>query len=133
MDTSRHYRWLDSDKEYEAAFAEASRRAGDTLEAEAVRRAHRGVRRPALWQGRPQYEIEKDAETGKIISRKQVVIVEYSDTLMVTLLKAWKPEKYRDRAELKVKGAVKMKFEGGLDELLALYRDLSNADRESVA
>ncbi|HTR37147.1 MAG TPA: hypothetical protein VMH80_14680 [Bryobacteraceae bacterium] len=83
-----HYDWLDEDPTYPARFEEARRRAGQTLEDEAVRRAVEGVRRPVLYrgkqvyiQGEPQYEVE------------------YSDQLLIRLLEAMNPEKYRHHHE----------------------------------
>ena len=58
---------------------EAREEAADLLEAEAVRRAVEGVERPVFYQGK---------QCG--------VIPEYSDTLLIFLLKAARPEKYRD-------------------------------------
>jgi len=83
-----HYDWLDEDPTYPARFEEARRRAGQTLEDEAVRRAVEGVRRPVLCrgkqvyiQGEPQYEVE------------------YSDQLLIRLLEASNPDKYKRRHE----------------------------------
>lgn len=79
-----HYDWLSADPTYPARFEEARRRAGQTLEDEAVRRAVEGVRRPVLYrgkqvyiQGEPQYEIA------------------YSDPLLIRLLEANDPERFR--------------------------------------
>jgi hypothetical protein len=54
----------------------------DQLEQEARRRAHDGVRKP-VYQG------------GKRVG----YIQEYSDTLLIFLLKGLRPEKYRERFE----------------------------------
>jgi hypothetical protein len=66
----------------------------DVLEDEARRRALDGVERPVVAMGR----VAKD-DNGNIIK-----IREYSDTLMVTLLKARRPEKYRDRVSTELTG-----------------------------
>src|SRR4051794_13562219 len=56
----------------------------DLMEAEARRRAVEGTERPVFYKG------------------KQVgAIREYSDTLLIFLLKAHRPEKYRDNFDLK--------------------------------
>ncbi len=59
--------------------------AADRLEAEAWRRAVEGVERPVGWyQGKPGGYVK-----------------EYSDVLLIFLLKGLRPEKYRERMELK--------------------------------
>jgi hypothetical protein len=77
-----HYGWLERDETYQAWFSEAQDDVGDTLEREAIRRAHDGVRKP-VYQG------------GKRVG----FIQEYSDTLLIFLLKGLRPEKYRERFE----------------------------------
>ena len=59
----------------------------DMLEDEAVRRAKDGVERP-VYQG------------GKLVGHVQ----EYSDTLLIFLLKGARPEKYRDRVQRELSG-----------------------------
>jgi hypothetical protein len=76
-----HYDWLGADPAYAAAYAEAEPRAQQTLEDEAVRRAHQGLRRAVRYKG-------------KIVGYE----TEYSDTLMNTLLKA--SPKFRDKLDL---------------------------------
>lgn len=69
----------DADDTFAAAATEALEVATEALELEARRRAKDGCDRPVFHQG---------AQCG--------VIREYSDTLMIFLLKAHKPEKYRE-------------------------------------
>lgn len=76
-----HYTWLESDPEYAEQFAAAEQSAIDVLEAEARRRAVEGVERPVGWyKGKPGGSVR-----------------EYSDTLLIFLLKGARPEKYSDR------------------------------------
>jgi hypothetical protein len=82
-----HYRWLKDDAEYAAAFAEVKRKAVQVLEDEAIRRALEGVLVPVFHKGEP---------TG--------VIRRYSDSLLMFLLKGFKPEKYRERTHLEAAG-----------------------------
>lgn len=69
-----------TDAAFEEAFQEACEAAGDMLESEAVRRAVEGVRKPVWFKG-------------EIVGHEVV----YSDSLLTTLLKASKPDKYADR------------------------------------
>lgn len=77
------YEHRKADAVFEAQVSEALEEAGDVLEAEAWRRAVKGVRRPVFQGGRKVGEIQ-----------------EYSDTLLIFLLKGTKPQKYRERAEV---------------------------------
>lgn len=75
-----HYDWLKADSEYVKACDAAYEQAGERLEQEARRRAVEGVKKPVFYQGK---------ECG--------VVNEYSDTLLIFLLKGAKPEKYKER------------------------------------
>lgn len=80
-----------SDEAFKAAWDEAIEEAVDALEEEARRRAFAGVTRKKFHLGKPV----KDPLTGK-----QYVEQEYSDVLLIFLLKAHRPAKYRERYEL---------------------------------
>jgi hypothetical protein len=82
IDRGTHYDWLKEDPEYKAASEDAIEQAADVLEEEAVRRAVKGVKRP-VYQG------------GELVGYVQ----EYSDTLLIFLLKGNKPAKFRERYE----------------------------------
>lgn len=73
------YRWLREDADFNKAYQAAREQAIEALEDEATRRAYEGVDRP-VYQG------------GKQVG----MIREYSDTLLIFLLKAHRPQKYRD-------------------------------------
>jgi hypothetical protein len=73
-----HYQWLD-DPEYADAFHHAREQAADRLEREAVRRATAGVEK-AVWYKGEQVGVER----------------QYSDVLLIFLLKGMRPEKFRD-------------------------------------
>lgn len=81
------YRWRKSDPDFAKGWNEATEPLLFLLEDEAVRRA---------LEGTPDgiYHL------GKRIGERRV----YSDALLVTMLKALAPEKYRDRAEVKHTG-----------------------------
>jgi hypothetical protein len=93
------YEWRETDQEFAAAWQEAVDDAIDRLEAEAWRRAFDGADRPVLYKG----EI---TETFK----------EYSDRLMECLLRANRPEKYRERSQVELVGE-------GFAELLSEARN----------
>jgi hypothetical protein len=84
-----HYNWLEDD-DYAAAFADAKEAAADGLEAEARRRAVEGLRKYKFHSqsGRPLLH----PETGDPYFEH-----DYSDTLLIFLLKGAMPEKYADR------------------------------------
>lgn len=77
------YNWRKADPEFAKQWEEALERGADALEAEAVRRAHDGVEKP-VYQG------------GKLVGQ----VREYSDQLLMFLLKGVKPDKYKDRTAL---------------------------------
>ena len=78
------YRWRDDDPDFAQRMLEAEQQATEVLEAEAWRRAVEGspYRRTSYWRGEPVGVDEK---------------TEYSDSLMTLLLKARKPDTYRDK------------------------------------
>lgn len=86
MDRNTHYYWLADEKEgelYRELFEDAKKQAADRLEQEARRRAVEGTQKPVFQGG------------------KQVgVVQEYSDTLLIFLMKGAMPEKYRDNYHL---------------------------------
>lgn len=82
IDRVSHYRWAnnqDSWPEYPDKFQEAHAEAIEVLEAEARRRAVHGTAKPVFYQGEQCGTVQ-----------------EYSDTLLIFLLKAAKPAMYRD-------------------------------------
>jgi hypothetical protein len=83
------YKWQEYDDEFAAAFREAELTATETLEAEARRRAVEGVT--------TETPIIRD---GRVIDT--IVETKYSDTLLIFLLKARAPEKYRERFETSI-------------------------------
>ncbi len=79
IDRDLHYKWMKSDPAYAEAFTDAETRAIDTLEREAWRRAVEGNKRPVFHQGKKCGEL-----------------TEYSDVLLIFLLKGRFPERYRE-------------------------------------
>lgn len=81
------YSWLERDEQFTAAYRQAEIESTECLEAEAFRRAHDGVT--------SETPIIRD---GKVIDT--VVETKYSDTLLIFLLKARNPAKYRERVQM---------------------------------
>lgn len=73
------YAWRQDDADFAAAWETALDEAADRMEREAHRRAVEGVDKPIYHQG-----VRVD------------VVREYSDTLLIFLLKAARPEKFRE-------------------------------------
>lgn len=72
-----------ADPDYAERFRATEQKSARTLEDEAVRRAHEGLRKAVRYKGRiVGYETE------------------YSDTLLLALLKKTNPEGFRDRATI---------------------------------
>lgn len=81
LNRASHYNWMREDESYKERFREAEVTAARTLEDEAVRRAHEGLRKAVRYKGRiVGYETE------------------YSDTLLLALLKGNNPDKFKDRS-----------------------------------
>lgn len=83
-----HYAWLHEETPYAHFFDQCREEVAQRLEDEAFRRAHDGIDKPVTVAG------------------EREVIREYSDTLLIFLLKGMKPERYRERfsAELAAPG-----------------------------
>jgi hypothetical protein len=96
------YEWRGKDEEFEKDFQNSRIIAADALEDEAVRRAFEGYLKP-VYQG----------------GNKVGTIREFSDTLLVMLLKGNLPEKYKDRfsGELSGPGGRPIKTHHTKDEI----------------
>ncbi len=84
--------WIKSNKEFAALFEDAREDATEILEAEAHRRAIKGVSEPIYYKGEKVGAVQK-----------------FSDTLLIVLLKANAPDKYRENIEEKHTGEVVLK------------------------
>lgn len=78
------YNCRERSEKFARLWDEAIEASNDVLEAEARRRGAQGIDRPIYFQG-----------------RRIDVVKEYSDTLLIFLLKANRPEKFRDNYDLK--------------------------------
>lgn len=80
IDRTTHYsRWM-KEPRYATRFNDAKEQAADVLEGEALRRAVQGIEEPVFYRGERIDTIKR-----------------YSDILLIFLLKAVRPEKFRDR------------------------------------
>jgi predicted DNA-binding protein YlxM (UPF0122 family) len=77
------YDWLEKSKEFKTAFESVRKNITEMLEQEAIRRAYEGIDEPVYYKGDVCGAVRK-----------------YSDTLLIFLLKANDPEKYREKHEI---------------------------------
>jgi hypothetical protein len=96
-----HYDWMNDDLDYPALFKVADQQAAENLESEARRRAVQGVNKPVFYKGE---------ECG--------AVREYSDTLLIFLLKGAMPDKYSE------------KFQGVVDHNI-IVDDIPKSDRRA--
>jgi hypothetical protein len=116
----RVYDWKADDLEFAAAYAEAEQEAVERLEDAARHRATEGLLRKKFTKsGEPII----DPETGA-----QYVERQYSDTLLIVLLKAHAPEKYRDKMDIEHSG----KRGGAPIPLSVRAEDLSAAQLDTL-
>lgn len=105
IETSQHFGWMkgtdQNARNYQAAWRDLQEECAQALEDEAIRRAYEGVKKTLYYKGRPM-------RTGRGRNARNAVEVNYSDTLMVMLLKRFRPEQYRERTTTEVTGAVEI-------------------------
>jgi hypothetical protein len=82
------YDWLENDKDFKVKFKKARKVAVGVLEDEAHRRAVEGIDKAIFYKGK----------------RVKTKVKEYSDTLLIVLLKANAPKKYRERVQSQLTG-----------------------------
>jgi hypothetical protein len=104
-------RWRKDDVAFGAAFKAAFDDGSDKLEAEAQRRAVEGTDKPVFHKGQVCGHVR-----------------EYSDTLLIFLLKSRNPERFRDNVRVEHSGTVEHKH---VLELCTRY--LANADARRAA
>jgi len=99
IDRRTHYKWLSVDATYGERFRDAEATATDRLESEAVRRALIGIEEPVFGNAR--------GDDGKSLGTQQVgTVKKYSDTLLIFLLKARRPQVFREKYEHTVTGTL---------------------------
>lgn len=82
------YDWLENDKDFKVKFKKARKVAIGVLEDEAHRRAVEGIDKAIFYKGK----------------KVKAKVKEYSDTLLIVLLKANAPKKYRERIQSQLTG-----------------------------
>lgn len=101
------YNWRAQDAEFAELWDDAIEAGYDLLEQEARRRAYRGlVKKKFGKDGDPVI----DPATGQ-----QYYEREYSDTLLIFLLKGGRPEKYRENIKQEQSGEIRIKVQYGND------------------
>ena|SRR5436190_3243499 len=95
-------KWREQDAAFLVKESQARDAIADQLEAEAIRRAFKGVRTP-VFQG------------GLLAGH----VTQYSDQLLTLMLKALRPDKYRERSEVSVTQPI-IKVVAGFDPAQAL-------------
>lgn len=88
------YRWQEHDQAFAAAYREADVQATERLEREAWRRAVEGTpyKRTSYWHGEPVGTDER---------------LQYSDALLILLLRARKPDTYRENVNVAIGQVIK--------------------------
>lgn len=107
VDRKTVWMWRNIESKTREKFCEAFKTAmaalGDALESEAWRRAVDGTTKQVTYRGQPVFVWVKDdkvVERGTAGAvRQPLVETSYSDQILIALLKANKPKKYRDRSE----------------------------------
>lgn len=99
------YKRRETDLEFSRQWDAAIETSIEKMELEARRRALHGTEKPVFYMG---------SECGHIR--------EYSDTLMIFLLKAHRPEKYRENTHVTADVKVTHTEDAEFDELIAAYR-----------
>lgn len=101
------YNHIRDDRAFKKAVKKAIRQAVDTLEGEAWRRARNGV------------------ERRRMVGETMVVERVYSDTLLMFLLRAYRPKRFRDQTTINHQGSV------GLAQMLAAAEKMRDPDEDA--
>lgn len=115
IERALHYRWLEEDPDYPKQFQAAQREAAQVLEDEAIRRAHEGINKPLVYKGQFTYKTrpKRNAdgsivqENGKTVYEEYgapLAVREYSDGMLMFLLRGFMPGKYRENSSVELSG-----------------------------
>lgn len=106
------YARRDVNQDFAQAWQDALEESADLLEQEARRRAYEGVRRLKFDRGQLITIPVRDAEGKPVLDgdgkpvTEPYVEHEYSDTLLIFLLKGIRPETYRERTDVRHSGKI---------------------------
>ena len=114
IDRQEHWRWLKVDQAYKEAFETVEDEVAQALENEAIRRAYEGIKRPVLYKGTPVK-----------VGRRILYQHEFSDTLLLALLKRFRPAQYREHIAAEVSGSINLveRLTAANARLIAMRRD----------
>ena len=115
-----HYNWLEESEAYRRTFARTQAMIGDLAEDACVERAIFGVAKPVLHQGQ---EVR--------LNGKPLYETEYSDSLLLALLRRFKPE-FRERTTTEHTGSLEIteRLEAARKRLIEMKR---SDDGSSIA
>jgi hypothetical protein len=110
IDRATPYRARASDPAFAAAYQDALDDATDGLELEAIRRGRDGVDEPVIYQGQlcgvwvgaNGDVVARDTPGARLVP---LTVKKYSDALLLALLKARRPEKFRDNVKMEHAGS----------------------------
>ena len=126
-----HYKWLRDDPEYPARFEEARTQSVDVLIAEATRRAKDGTERLKFHQGELIRIPLLDADGAPVIDPESgeprmtpYVERQYSDTMLIFLLKAADPTRFNDRLMVESQQTIQHSGTPSPEEVRAVVREM---------
>lgn len=97
INRSMHYRRLESDPGYRAAFEGTQRQVGENIEAAAVSRVLHGVKRQLFYKGKPI------RQNGRLVYETT-----YDSHLTHVLLKRFLPAEYREQVAAEISGTLNL-------------------------
>lgn len=145
VDRHTAYNARRADKGFRKAWAQSLSMAADLMEAEARRRGVEGTDEPVIYQGKlcgswvndKGEPVNENTPGAKLIP---LTIKQYSDTLLIFLMKAARPKKYRENVKIDHGGTRRMKvtvkhtfsYESFSRELDAVRREREAASRRAL-
>jgi hypothetical protein len=128
-----HYEWLREDAEYAAAFETANEEFIEALEASVIESATNGIEEPVIYQGQLCFEplrdakgeIKRDAAGKPKYSKTPLTIRKRSDVAAFFMLKAKRPNVYREHSSVEVTGSLDIvtRLNAGRDRLAKLTEE----------
>jgi len=113
--------WRKHDASFRALWEEVQDETAQSLEDEAVRRAYEGIKRPIYYRGKPLV-------IGRGKNKRQVYDVEYSDQLLIILLKRYRPHLYRETTNIEHSGSINL-----VEKLTAARERLIQMEKQAAS